>query len=778
MFHTAIEKLEFKSVVERIRRYAASEPGKECVEAIIPLTDPEEIRRQLKLVSEGKELLIAEGGLPLDGLKPIGVALKKTFIENRILTTKELWDIAATLAAARTTSLFFSKHRIQYPLLVELAEPLFYDKVVEFNIQQAVDEDGNVKDTASRELRRIRTEIVSVSETLRKRLQSILRRISEQDILQEEIITTRDGRLVIPIKTEFKRKVEGFVHTASASGATVYVEPAETLALNNDLLELHLREQREIETILRDLTGQVREIAESLLKSIEILSVLDLISAKAKYSIEVIGTSPEISDNGKIILSQARHPVLLIKHKREEVIPLTIELGEQNHTLVITGPNAGGKSVAMKTIGILALCAQSGIHIPASVESTLPVFHKIFVDIGDEQSIENDLSTFSSHLLRLSEILDKADARSLVLIDEIGAGTDPAEGSALAESVLEELTRRKAMTVTTTHHGALKVFAHQTHGVANGSMEFDQESLKPTYKFRIGIPGSSFALELAERMGIPPAIRDEARRKMGAQQSSFEQLIIDLEKRSQRLEQELDIAGKERRRFESLAADYDSKMKEVRKEITVIKSQAQQDAKALLENAQALIENTIREIKEKQAEKSSVKSAREQVSRMEQELQPEHPLRSDEKSGELAIGDYVKIFDGSSLGEVVDIRGRFITVQTGSSKITVSMDGATKVEGKRNEVKTAGPSEYTAAPANEVDVRGMTGDEAVTAVEKFLDDAYVSGFHKAHIIHGKGTGVLRKRVLAFLKTYPRALKYQLGEWNEGGDGVTVVELVD
>ncbi len=406
---------------------------------------------------------------------------------------------------------------------------------MEYNIVECIDEDGHIRDSASKDLKRIRQDLISTAETLRKRLSSILTRVSEKDFLQEEIITTRDGRMVVPVKAEHKNHVPGFIHSSSASGATVFIEPAETLDLNNALTELQLSEQREIARILGELTVQVRAIRSQLEPTIALLATLDLTFAKAKYSIEVIGNPPAISTAPRLRLFQARHPVMLQRHRREEVIPFDLELGGDIRTLVITGPNAGGKSVAMKSIGLLALCAQSGLHIPAAPESELCVFESVFVDIGDEQSIENDLSTYSSHLLRMRDILFGATDRSLVLIDEIGAGTDPAEGGALAASILHDLTWRGSTTVATTHHGMLKAFAHETKGVSNASMEFDQETLKPTYRFRFGVPGSSYALELAKRLELPVSVVEKARELVGDEKIKLESLLTELERQSQEI---------------------------------------------------------------------------------------------------------------------------------------------------------------------------------------------------------------------------------------------------
>lgn len=778
-FTNAIKKLEFDKVLDRIRQFAASEPAQELAKSLHPFIDPQIIRRELQLVSEAKELLIVEGSIPLDGIKDIIPALKKSAIENHVLSSRELLDIASTLHVARVLSAFMMKRRTQYPLLIALSGDLFYDKVVEYNILECLDEDGKVRDSASKELKQIRQDMISVTDLLRKRLTSILKRVSEKELVQEEIMTTRDGRMVIPIKVEHKNHLPGFIHSSSASGATVFIEPAETLDLNNSLRELQLSEQREIARILDELTKQVREIKPQLEVAASLLAQLDLIFARAKYSIEILGNPPAIADEQTIKLVQARHPVLLQRHRREEVVPLDLELREPVRTLLITGPNAGGKSVAMKNVGLLALCAQSGIHIPVAPESELCVFENIFVDIGDDQSIENDLSTFSSHLVRLKQILDEATSKSLILIDEIGAGTDPAEGGALAAAVLKQLTNHGAITIATTHHGMLKAFAHETPGISNASMEFDQKFLQPTYRFRMGIPGSSYALELANRLGLPQDVLNGAKELVGGEKIKLEQLLADLETQSQTYQKQIQEVTSERDRLQNLVRTYDQKMAELRKELNAIRRKAVDEAQEIVQGAHALIERSIKEIRESSAEKRAIQTVRENVKKAEQEISVSKPVEEPQENERLAVGDAVRLRNGSEIGEIVEIRGDTANVLWGNAKLKVKLSDLKKERTKRaSETYSSQGSTYSLEGKNEVDLRGLLGEEAVSTVQHFLDNAVVAGLHRVDIIHGKGTGALRKRIAEFLKTYPHIKSFRLGEWNEGGTGVTVVELSD
>ncbi len=771
------DKLEFDRVLDRLVRLCSSEPGRAVARALTPRCDASWIQLELQRVTEGKNLFIAEGFVPLDGIKDIAPSLSRALIENHVLTASELRDIASTLAAARTLQSFLTKRKSLFPNIAAFSERLFVDKVVEYNITQAIDESGAVRDSASKELRAIRQNIVEAAETLRKQLSIILRRVSEQEFTQEDIITTRDGRMVIPVKAEHKKHVPGFIHTSSASGATVYIEPAECLDLNNTLRELQLQEQREIERILTELTRQVREIAESLQRTLAALAEFDLLMAKAKYSIEVLGNAPRISEEKRLRLVQARHPVLLQKHSRDEVVPLDLDLGETTRTLVITGPNAGGKSVAMKTVGLLVLCAQSGMHIPAAAESELPVFRTVYVDIGDDQSIENDLSTYSSHLVRLKEIVEQADEHSLILIDELGAGTDPAEGAALGAAILRFLTERGALTIATTHHGTLKAFAHETPGMTNGSLEFDQETLRPTYRFRLGIPGSSYALELAHRLGFSRTILDEARTMLGAEKTSLESLIAELERQAQAYRQEIQDAARERARLQALVDAYEQKMSGVKREVTEIRKKALAEAQELLRTAQGTIERTVKEIRESAAQRERVQFVRKEIQGLQKELErTQTESERDSQQTDIAVGDRVRLAGATEVGEVVQIRKDEAIVLWRNGKLRVPLHKLVKEHSTQEQPQQPVFSNYTPELRTEVDVRGMLGDEAIEVVQRALDDALAAGLHRIDIIHGKGTGALRKRVTEFLKEYPHIHSYRLGEWNEGGSGVTVVEL--
>ncbi|MGA9116583.1 MAG: endonuclease MutS2 [Bacteroidota bacterium] len=782
----ARRKLDFERVLAWIVQQASSDLGRSRLQDP-PFSDSSAaIRDELGRVSEMKRLLEEEDALPLAGARDIRRSLHRSSIPGACLQGREFVEVLGTLKAARAVRSFLVRRRASHPVLAAMAEPLAADRVMEYNIEQAVDESGGVRDGASRELREIRRSLNERAAALRRKLEGILRSASTLGYSQEEIITTREGRMVIPVKAEFKHQVPGFIHSASSSGATVFIEPAETLDLNNEIRNLHFQEQREEERILRTLTSQVAKLREPLLASCEILAHLDALAAKARYSMIVLGTEPVITEDGPVRLVDARHPVLLMTHGREGTVPLSLEMGTDSGTLLISGPNAGGKSVAMKCVGLLALMAQSGFHVPAAAGTTLRVFGKMFVDIGDDQSVENDLSTFSSHLANLRAIAEEADECSLVLIDEIGAGTDPREGGAIAAALLEFLTRRGALTIATTHHGALKAFAHQTPGIRNAAMEFDSATLTPTYRLRVGVPGSSYALEMASRLGLRADLLERARSLMGDQAVRLDSLIGELEAARHSLSQEAEAQAEERERLDGLTREYEKRLEAHRTEAREIRRRALDEAREILDGAQAAIERSVRAVRETAAAKPVVQSARREVEDLRRAVDR---LRREEDaeggpgpSAPPVPGEKVRLKSGGDAGEVLEIApgGETALVLFGSVRMRVPLDdllpgGEVPAPGvassgdlrtERRELRT------------ELDLRGMTGEEALPLIDKLLDDALLTGINRVDIIHGKGTGALRKKVSEYLGRHPLVLSFHLAEWNEGGTGATVVELKD
>ncbi len=779
-FEHAAAKLEFEKVLQRVQRYAASEPGKEILSSRTFSTSVAEITNELTCVSEVKSLIEAEGYLPIEGIHPVRASLQKSGVEGAVLQPREVLHIGLTLKTAKAMRAFLAKQQTQAMLVWQIAQPLHVDNVLSFNIERAIDESGAVRANASKELQSIRRSINEKYDQLRKRLEAILKSVSDQGFSQDDIITTREGRMVIPVKAEHKNRVQGFIHSASSSGATVFIEPSDTLETNNDIRSLQFQEQREVERILKELTLQIGEQREQLLNNLNILARLDALNAKAKYSIEVLGVQPKIVESGQMKLVQGRHPLLLMAHGYQGTVPLDLELGGEYNTLVISGPNAGGKSVAMKCAGLLVLMAQVGLHIPASDQSVVRVFKKMFVDIGDEQSIENDLSTFSSHLKNLRQIAADADQESLVLIDEIGSGTDPAEGGAIAAAMLESLTKRGSCTIATTHHGALKVFAYETGGVENGAMEFDQTTLTPTYRFKAGIPGSSYALEMADRLGLDKDLLGRSRELLGVQKTKLEGLIGELEASAQQYRREMEELREEKTRVDGLILQYEAKLASQSKDLKELKRQAVDEAKQIVDRANAVIERSIREIKETKADKETLKSVRQEVSEMRSNLEKDAiPAEASAAPDErITIGSKVQLMVGGEIGEVQSIDGKNAVVVFGivKMKVAVSELHITHDRQMRRPSESFVQSEKPERIPTDIDLRGMNGEEALPLVDKFIDTAMLAGLHRIDIIHGKGTGALRKKVTEFLEKHPSVKSFHLGEWNEGGTGATVVEL--
>ena len=780
--HAAV-KLEFEKVLHRVQHYASSEPGNELLGMLTFSTSVSEITNELSCVSEVKVLIETEGYFPIEGIHPVRAAIQKSGVDGAVLQSREMLHISLTAKVAKAMREFLTKQRMQAPLVWEIAEPLYIDKVLIYNIERAIDESGGVKANASKELQSIRRAINEKYDQLRKRLETILKSVSDQGFSQDDIITTREGRMVIPVKTEHKHRVQGFIHSASASGATVFIEPSETLETNNDIRSLQFQEQREVERILKDLTAQIREERDHLLTNLKILARLDALHAKAKYSIEVLGVQPKIVDTGEMKIIKGRHPILLMMHGYKDTVPLDLQLGGKYNTLVISGPNAGGKSVAMKSVGLLVLMTQVGLHIPASDQSVVRIFKKLFVDIGDEQSIENDLSTFSSHLKNLRQIAEEADRESIVLIDEIGSGTDPAEGGAIAAAMLETLTKRGSCTIATTHHGALKVFAYEADGVENGAMEFDRETLTPTYRFRAGIPGSSYALEMADRLGLNKDLLARSRELLGHQQTKLEGLIGELEGSAQKYRAQLEELADGKTRVDALVKQYEAKIAAQSSELKEVKRKALDEAKEIVDRANAVIERSVREIKETKADRSALKDVRHEVTVLKQSIEKEQDsvtIESEVAHELITVGSKVRLKSGGEVGEVKSIAadGKSAVVIFGIVKMKIPLKDlqTTREHQNQRSFQTYVQTEKPERTPTDIDLRGMNGEEALPLVDKFIDTATLAGLNRIDIIHGKGTGALRKKVTEFLANHPRVKSFRLGEWNEGGTGATVVEL--
>lgn len=774
----SIDQLEFSKVLEQISLYSYTELGKEGVLKIKPFSSVEDAVYQGDLVSEAKEVLINNDIPPFEYLPDIKEAIKRTKVEGVFLGIKDILEI---LKLAKLSRVFFSffKEKDFAPLLVALTRSLFVDKVFEHYFTKVFTDSGEIRDNASPLLSDIRKNINNKSEQLRKLVSKILKKYSESYLVQEEYITLREGRIVIPVKAEHKRHVKGFIHSESHTGQTVYIEPEETLELNNEILSLKFAEQREIEKILKNLTVKISEFANHLLESLEVITSLDIIFAKAKYSIEIIGSFPTLLNNSPLHIIDARHPQLLKKFGREKTVPLNLML-ENDNLILITGPNAGGKTVVLKTVGLLSMMAASGLHIPADPDSNFYFFEKILIDMGDEQSIDNDLSTFSSHLSNIKSILNTTDESSLVLLDEIGTGTDPVEGAALAISILIQLQKKNSIIFATTHHGSVKLAANDLPGFQNASMEFDQELLEPTYKFTQGLPGSSYAFEIAERLGFEKDFINLASQYLDSDKNKIEKFLTDLEQKSKKYKTKLDEIERENVRLKGLTNLYQEKIKKLEEQKSKILTKAQLDADNYLKDVNKKIENAIKNIRESNAAKEVVKHERKQIEEIKQvQTKLKHDTEVQTISGEVKVNAYAKVKGTETIGIVTDLNKEKnkATLEAGNLKIQVKFSEL--LPAKMNFIKEKSyikPQYHLLLESERLDIRGELPEEAEFKVIRFIDEAFAANSSKIEILHGKGTGVLKKTVHDILKKHDRVKNFYFAKIEFGGDGITIVEL--
>ncbi len=778
--NTAKEKLEFNIVTDRVRRHITSGLGERLLDNIQFFTDKYDLEFELDRVSEAKELIHFDGGIDLSGLKDISGVLKKLKIEGHYVAPEEfLWILEFLRVSRRMKQYFSSKERNEddkFPKLIKLAGPIFTDKILEHNIDITIDETGKVKDSASSTLRQIRRDIIAKEEHLRKTLAKILKSYSEKEYSQEDIITQRDGRMVIPVKAENKRSVPGIIHSSSSSGATVFIEPGETIDVNNDIAELHFKEKREIEKILRELSKQVLDHIDSLEINCDVMSELDFLNAKGRYAAESIAIKPFFND--KVVhLENAYHPVLLINHKRNEVVPLNLKIGDEYNTLIVTGPNAGGKTVALKTVGLLQLMFQSGMLIPVYERTSMRMFDKIFINIGDEQSIENDLSTFSSHLRSLKDIVDNADESSLILIDEICSGTDPNLGSALSAAILKDFSERNAISIVTTHIGQLKNFAYNTPNIENASLEFDHKTLSPSFNFITGLPGQSFTFEIASKFEYPEKLLETARQYADSSETKLEELLKELSENKQSYDELKNKFDRENARLMGLINLYQKKNDELDTETKEIIKKSKVEARQILDEANKLIEKTIKEVRENKD--FSPKGVKDEFKKITEEI-TEIKQSDEEKAigGEINVGDGVRLIGTNTTGTVLEISGNNVQINANGLTLRAKLSDLEKISKKEvKETYAYVPSEIsTEAVKNSLDLRGMYTDEVENYIERFLSDAYAGGLKEVRIVHGKGSGKLRAEVSRILKSNGMVKSSRLGGLKEGDSGVTIVEL--
>ncbi|RMD51432.1 MAG: endonuclease MutS2 [Ignavibacteria bacterium] len=777
--NSVLEQLEFDKVLNYIAHYCMTEGGKELVLASKPFGSEKDAMEKGSLITEAKEILIERDIPPISYLPELSEIIYKSRIENSLLSQEEIREVLNLAKVSRRTFSFFKSLEWESKIRAKFSPDLFVDKNFENHLSGVFTPSGEIKDSASKELRTIRREIKDKQDVLRSVVARLLKKLSESMLVQEEYTTQRDGRIVLPVKAEHKRHVRGFVHSESATGQTVYIEPEETLELNNDILSLKFAEKREIERILKRLTAKIREVSTDLLKAYNALISIDEIFANAKYSTEIVGSMPSFNGNEAIRLMNARHPVLLKKLGRDKTIPMSIEIKDQR-VIIITGPNAGGKTVVLKNFGLQNILASAGIHICADPDSNLHFFNKVLIDIGDKQSIEDDLSTFSSHLSNIKTIIDEADENTLVLLDELGTGTDPSEGAALASAVLKKLSEKKSVVLASTHHGNLKVLANEVEDFQNASMEFDTVELKPTYRFRQGLPGSSYAFEVAERIGLDKNLIESAKQFIDSDKRKIEEFLVDIERKSyavNKRQRELEI---ENSRLKGLSQLYEKKIKELEKQKKEILKDTKVKAENYLKGINREFEQTIKKIRESNADKTVIKEEKKKLEKIKKLEEIKYDEEPELIPGDIAVGDYVIIKNSSTGGEVVEIdkeKGKAF-ILSGSLKIQVKLKDISKSKKPKEIKKSLYDSNKLISNlgSTRLDIRGKKPEEAEFEVIKFLDEAYASNIERVEILHGKGTGVLKQMVHEILRKDDQVKDFYFAKIEMGGEGITIVEL--
>lgn len=795
MHEKSLITLEYPKILEQLTREAAFSASKELARTLAPSADREDVRRRLAFTSEARLLLEQRPDTGVRGAKEVRPHVRAAE-RGVMLTPHELIEILATLRAADQMSRQVRKVSEHFPLLWSLAVDLPARPGLEARIGESISEDGDVLDSASPALRRIRAELRAAQQRLQDRLGSLVNEF--RTALQEPIITTRSDRYVLPVRAEARGQVKGIVHDQSGSGATVFIEPAIVVEMNNRLRELHLDEQREIERILQELSAAVASDAPYITLAVELLAEIDLHLAKARYAGLLRASAPKVNGDGRLLLRQARHPLL-----RGAVVPIDFWLGRDRdgaemRMVVITGPNTGGKTVALKTVGLLSLMAQAGMHIPCEDGSEIPVYGDIFADIGDEQSIEQSLSTFSSHLTRIVEILRLATSESLALLDELGAGTDPGEGSALARAILSHLLSERVNTVATTHYSELKVFAHEQPGVANASVEFDVETLSPTYRLSIGLPGRSNALAIATRLGLPEDIIEGARSYVGSAGVEMESLLANLQAERTAAADERYRLSMERAEAEYQRQEAEKQRTEVEEERLRILNDARAQARREVEETRVELARVRTQMRRKLTEeelgklRDRTRALEERVAPIAPKVRPlsrKHSEAPEGISGPLEVGDTVLVQTMGQRGEVVALangRGE-VEVQLGALKMRVPENQVERLSRRQARSGAASASggigalslparEATLTPELQLDLRGWRVEDALEEVERYLNNAALAGMPFVRILHGKGTGALRQAIRQQLSRHPLVKSLKSADAKDGGDGITIVTL--
>ena len=783
-----LQTLEYTKVIQIVIRHASTSLGKELAESLGPAAELNECKKRLQATDEAFKVDRLKGGAPFGGIRDVRQPLHRARIGG-MLNPVELNDIGGTLLGGRRLRRFLLDihEESPVPLLAELAELLQENKALEDKIRNCIDENAHVLDQASPELGKVRSELRAGEGKVREKLEQMVRTPSIAKMLQDSLVTIRNDRYVIPVKQEYRGHFGGLIHDQSASGATLFIEPESVVQMNNRLRELKLKEEAEVEKVLRMLSALVAEFSDQLNGNLELLAELDFIFAKASTAREMKATLPMMNDRGFLKIKKGRHPLL----SRDVVVPLDVELGNKYSTIIITGPNTGGKTVTLKTIGLLSLMAMSGLFVPAEDGSQLCVFDAIYADIGDEQSIEQNLSTFSSHMTNIISILRNMTPKSLVLFDELGAGTDPAEGSALAISILEHIHEMGCRMVATTHYSELKAYAYDRKGVINASMEFDIQTLSPTYRLLVGVPGRSNAFAIAERLGLSRRIIEHARQQVGEEDQRVESMIATLEENRLSAEAERNTAEELRREVEATKRKLEEERRKFDEQREKLLLKAEQDAAQAVAKARKEAEEVIADLRRMALEeRGSIKEHKLIEARRRMDLATpqltdklKKTASSPKKAEVIEPGDEVLVTSLNQKGHLVEWAGASeAMVQLGIMKMKVARKDlqlvASKPEAKAPAQRVA-PGVKRTRDDNvrmELDLRGQNLEESLMEVDRFLDESFLSNLGQVYIIHGKGTGVLRTGISDYLRRHKHVKSYRLGNYGEGGAGVTVVEL--
>ncbi|RCW66352.1 endonuclease MutS2 [Saliterribacillus persicus] len=773
--------LEFDKIIQRLNQLTASSLGEEKTRRLKPLTDLNEVEKNHLETDEAVSVLRLKGHIPLGGIVDIKPMIKRAVIGG-ILNANECLDVAGTIYGGRQLKLFIEQmEEPELPIIREMIDAIVTLPELERMIKNAIDDHGHVMDGASDQLRSLRSRIRSNQSRIRDRMDNITK--SKSKMLSDTIVTIRNDRFVLPVKQEYRMAIGGIVHDQSASGQTLFMEPQAVVELNNELQSLRVKEKQEVEKILRDLTIAIAEQEEQLSSNVEILGSVDFIFARGKLSEQMKARKPKMNDQGIIKMMQARHPLL----NEDEVVANDIELGESYTSIVITGPNTGGKTVTLKMVGLCTLMAQSGLQIPAQDGCQLSLFNEVYADIGDEQSIEQSLSTFSSHMTNIVKILKEVDEKTLVLFDELGAGTDPQEGAALAMSILDYVVDKKARVIATTHYPELKAYGYNRENVVNASVEFDIQTLKPTYRLLIGVPGRSNAFEISRRLGLDEAVIAQAKMQVGTDSKDVENMIASLEASRRGADNDYVEAHQILEEAEYLRNELKDQLDKLDQKKEMVLKKAEEKAEKALAKAKEEAEQIVNELKSRKEDINFKDHEWIETKKLLEESQPKLTKKTPDKAEtaptpktkELKVGDEVKLLSLDQKATILEKTGKNeFQIQVGIMKMKAKRKDLLFLNRTQDKIEqpltTMRGQAYHVKP--ELDLRGERYEDALQQLEKYIDDAILANYTTVSIIHGKGTGALRQGVKTFARKHSRINAAKDGGMNEGGSGVTVLEL--